>query len=147
MVFLNAQINILYIFSNFHCKNGKSPGTSDDYYRDHPKQLVSPLEYFSAWILSAACHSDGSELMSKSSWAPRQIPLKSLTQSASSDSMSAHAHTIRAYPFIWHTLSLHLSMYLTFMYQCSIGQFCYFILQMKNRQTVYKVELNPKYLT
>lgn len=76
--------------------------------------------------------------MSKGSCAPRHIPLQSLTHCASSDSMSAHIHTIRAYPFVWHTLLLHLSMYLTFMYQCSIyklGQCCYFILQMRNRQT------------
>lgn len=67
-------------------------------YRDHPKQLVSSLEYFSASILSSNCHCDGSELMSKGSCAPRHIPLKSLTHCASSDSMSAHAHIIRAYP-------------------------------------------------
>lgn len=28
-------------------------------YRDHPKQLVSSLVYFSAWILSSNCHYDG----------------------------------------------------------------------------------------
>lgn len=110
-------------------------------YRDDPKQLVSSLEYFSAWILSSHCHCNGSELMSKGSRLPRQIPLKSLTHCASSDSMSAYAHTIRAYPFKWHTLFLHLSMHLSFMYQCSIyklGQYCYFILQMRNRQTYRK---------